>query len=379
MHFRGVTHKSLFHWVAICFFLLYALICIATFVLIVQPNLDHSSNLRLGADSITYFEFANLVQSGNAGSTLISLSGNLLGPVLIAILLKAGWLVAIFNFFLFCIAIYAAGCIQGLNRWSFALLLMLNAETLVSIVTLNKEILSLFSAVLLATYLYSKQRSKLLLLIILAFALFARWQQLVITFMFLYLQRPDSWLRSRPKVLLAMVTFLIGAAYPFAYSLVDLTGFTQQGETGGTITTLNRLQKDFLYPIVVFPKIAMNLFGQLLVPKYFFNDYLHKDFDDLQNQYFIHLHTAAMLIVCIATFLRKRLLFKEPLILFSALYLIITSITPFIQPRYQYPVYVLLCLELTRNKSLTFKLAQLGKSRRAVISFNLISPKHTLS
>jgi hypothetical protein len=41
---------------------------------------------------------------------------------------------------------------------------------------------------------------------------------------------------------------------------------------------------------------------------------------------------------------------SSPFPFFMALYLIITAANPFVQPRYEYPIYVLLCFELARNE-----------------------------
>jgi hypothetical protein len=40
---------------------------------------------------------------------------------------------------------------------------------------------------------------------------------------------------------------------------------------------------------------------------------------------------------------------QRPLAFLMIIYMILTAVTPFVQPRYNYFVYVLLCLELARK------------------------------
>ncbi len=347
---RPPAHKSVQRWAAVLAVFLYVLVCLVGFLTLVQPNIDGTGAFRLGADSGTYLELADLMRhGGDAEVALIGLSGNYFGPVLVALALQSGFLIALFNMLMYGWALYAAGKIEGVDPWLFALLLMLNMETFVSAVTLNKEVFALLSAVLFARYLYSERRSVFMLALILLAALFARWQQVVITLMFLALARGGRS-RRHPIAILAGIVVLVGIAYPLALSGANLTSFTEQGETGGGITILNTLQAHYLYPVTVFPKVAMNLFGQLLSPKYFFGAYWDKDFHDLQNQFAIQLHTVAMLFVCAVLWWQRKVNLREPLIFFCALYLALTAATPFIQPRYQYPVYGLLCIEIARKR-----------------------------
>ncbi len=340
------SNRPLWQWTAIAFFWIFALACLAAFWGIVQPD-----SFRLGADSDTYLKIADFMREGGAGVALVSLSGNLLGPVAIALLLKTNAAIFAFNASLFMIAVYAAGLKTGVNRWVYAILLMANAETLVSIVTVNKEILSLFSVSLFLKYIYSERRSKLLLLVILVSALLARWQQLAIVLLYLFLRRRGSLFDRRPGLAIACVVLCITVGYPLAASKLDITAFTIQGETGGTITTMNDMQAHFLFPLVMLPKMAMNLSGQLVTPWYYLDGYWTLDPGDLQNRFAVQIHTVATLMVLAAVFWSGRFRVKEPAIFFCCLYLIFTALTPFVQPRYQYPVYVLLCLELARNKA----------------------------
>ncbi len=332
-------------------FLVFLGVCLFLFLAIVLPTLKGAGAIRLGADSATYLAVADAVRSGGAqGVAYITLTGNFVGPVALALLLKSGFAIVLFNLILFLAGIYAAGRATGIDRWALCVLLILNAETLVSIITLNKEILALFSVLLLGKYLYSSSRSKILLAVVLLFALMARWQQFAIVLLFLFLRRQGSRLARNPRAAIALIVFLMTIAYPVASSRLDLSELTVQGETGGTVTKLNAMQAHFLFPLVVAPKAFLNLAGQLATPWYYFQGYSGLDENDWQNRYIIQLHTIAMLLLCIGIVARGKLRLSEPFIFLGVLYLVVTALTPFVQPRYQYPVYGLLCLEMARSE-----------------------------
>ncbi|HEV2276051.1 MAG TPA: hypothetical protein VGR96_17905 [Acidobacteriaceae bacterium] len=329
--------------------------CWVLFFLVVQPTVDGKADIRLGADSATYFQYADLIRGHLTDSNqtaLISFGGNLLGPVAIALLLKTAFWVAVFNCFLFVIAISCASQIRGVNRWLFFALLAINAETAVSLITLNKEILALLSLVLFAKYVHSENRSWLLLGTVLLISVLARWEQALAIVAFLFFQRNSSVFSTRPKLALATVVVAITLAYPLLLrsAAVDLEGFVSQGEGGNTIAVLDRIQASYGFPLVVMPKILMNLAGRLITPSYFIGDYLSEDFSDLQNQIAIHLHEIATVCIFAVALARRKLKASMPIPFFIALYLIMTAVSPFIQPRYEYPIYVLLALELSHKE-----------------------------
>jgi hypothetical protein len=350
----GLRKRSLFAWAAIIFLVSYLLVCCALFFIFVQPSSGGVPTWRVGADSATYFGIADALSSHASGSgsiALLSFGGNLLGPVLLAMVLKTAFWIALFNFTVFVIAIWASSLIPNVNPWLFAILLSINAETAVSLITLNKEIFALVALVLFAYYVYSTKRSTLLLALILVISLFARWEQDAIIVIFLFFARKKSFYAARPKLSLLLVTLGLSIAYPIALhsTNVDLTGFTSQAEGGNTIVVLNTLQAHYAYFLAVVPKVLMSLLGRLASPSYFASQYWSEDFRDLQNQFAIHLHELATLGVCIAVIATRKFRLLNPIPYFVALYLIVTAINPFIQPRYEYPVYVLLSLELARK------------------------------
>jgi hypothetical protein len=339
-------------WVRLA--LLASLLCLSIlcFFAIVQPFEAGIGSYRLGADSATYFAIARLLRDGG-NIQFLAFSGSMLGPPLQALLLQTPFWVMVCNVALFFITIKLCARVPGLNRAKLALLLALNATTLVSLITLNKEIFALIATLLLCRYLYADKRSPWLLAILLAVGLMARWQQSAITLLFLFFWRKNSLFRQHPWLALHALIGLITIAYPIALraSPVGLAWATDQAQ-GGTIVVLDRIQASFGFPLVLIPKAMMSLFNHLITPGYWFTDYPQQDFHDLANQYVINLHTLAMLAVLLAVFVKGHLRLDRPIVFFSAIYIALVSSSPFMQPRYEYPVYVALCFELSRSERL---------------------------
>jgi len=325
--------------------------CVGLFIAVEQPIFNGVSDLRLGADTQTYYAVADAMGSGGkAQAEFLTVTGNLFGPIAMALLFKNAFWIMSCNFALFFLAVLACTPIKGLNKSFLMFLLALNATTLVSMVTLNKEIFTLVASLLLCRLIYAEKKSKLLLLVILFVGMLARWEQPAITLMFLFLWRKNSVFRRHPTYALFLVIGAITVAYPLALHLFDLSAFTEQASNGGAIIALNRIQASFGYPLVLIPKTMMSLFSHLLTPTYWFTQYPLEDFKDLANQYVINLHCLAMLFIFIVAFFKGRLSVSRPLPFFIALYLIVTSANAFLQPRYQYPVYVLLCFDIARRE-----------------------------
>jgi hypothetical protein len=350
-------------------------LCVAIFFAIEQPIESYHSNLRLGADSHTYFAFTEMLQqNGTHNVEFIGLGANFIGPIAMALVLKTPFWVMVANIAMFLFAIEMCAPVKGLSRTSLGLLLALNATTLVSLVTLNKEIFALTASLLLCRYICTESKSKILLLAILIVGLLARWEQSAITLLFLFFRRDGSFFRRHPYAALLLLIAVITFAYPLALNSrnVDLTGFTDQAQDGNSIVLLNQVQSSFGYPLVVIPKAIKSLFGDVFVSTYWLTDYLHQDFIDLANSLVIRLHCLAMLGIFLVALCKGKLKMSRPLPFFMALYLIITSANPFTQPRYEYPVYVLLCFELAWREWAPAPVRErrrLSESLRAGISY----------
>ncbi len=343
-------------WVVVGVFCLYLLGCWFLFFYAVDPVADFSFQPTVEADSPAYWTMSG-VSDAHLGEfsddqTYLAL-GNSLGPVLLAKLFRTRAMIGIFDCLLLLVVFRSAGHIPGVRRELFAVLILLNALTMPSLVTLNKEILAFAGLVFFARYIYAKTYRIPLLFWSLLFSGLARWEQIVILLTYLALENRLSPVRGRHGRGVFLVVAVITVAYPIALhsSRVDLSAFLAQVEGAGVILRLDTLQGQFGFPLVVFPKILMNVLGRLVTPTYFLTDFWSGDFSDLQNQFFQHAHVISFGGLLLVAFLRNRLRLARPLPYLLLLYFVFTSVNPFIQPRYQYPAYGLLCLEMSRRSS----------------------------
>src|SRR6202012_2978985 len=203
-------------------------LCLLVFYTVELPIRLDQSSLRLGADSHTYFLFADMLRQGGTHEVeFIGLGANFLGPIAMVLVLRTAFWVMVGNMVFFLVAIAMCAPVDRLSRTSLALLLALNATTLVSLVTLNKEIFALTASLLLCRYVCTESRSKLLLAAILASGLLARWEQSAITLVFLFFRREGSFFRRHPYVALLVLIAVITVAYPLALNSrgMDLSAF----------------------------------------------------------------------------------------------------------------------------------------------------------
>ena len=234
----------------------------------------------------------------------------------------------------------------------FVFLLAINAETAPALVTLNKEILVLLSAMMLAKYIYSEKRSWFLLGLTLFASLFARWEQIAIILLFVFLRRKGSFFRRHPRLAVLSVIAGLTVIYPLIARIPHsgLGAFTQYTKGANTIVKLNEIQASFGFPIVLLPKLAMDLFGELLRPLTFLGEFGRFGIGDLHSMFIIPLFSIALVTVLVIAFYKGKLNPRRPVALVVLIYLIVTAVTPFVQPRYNYFVYVLLCLELAKKE-----------------------------
>jgi hypothetical protein len=334
--------------------LLYAIVCVFIYFQFVQPWIDGTTDIRIGADSDRYWEAAQAMQQGGYTTydlaRLTSLTANFFGPAVLILWLKTGFLILCFNFLLFFIAMKVAASIEHVRISVFGFLMLLNAELIPSLTTVNKEILTLLASVLVAKYIYSTHRSKLLLFAALIVSLFARWEQAAILILFLLMSQ--SFMRSRPKLSLLLLIAGISVGYPLLFTVmgIDPSIFDYLLQDAHFILTLNSIQMAYGFPIVLIPKILMSLAGRFAQPWYYWSgQFISDGFSDAQQQIFQPLGSLAMLSAFTVAAFKRKLSLRNPVALLIAITLIVSAAAPFIQPRYLYGVYVFLSLELARS------------------------------
>lgn len=347
--FRMRFKRPYSQWLLIAVFILYTAVCVTAYLQYEVPWIKGESSVRIGADSDGYWREVTAARTGT-GESLVTLGSNLLGPVLLGQLLGNGFAVMCFNISLFVLAMKIAGSIPGVHKTLFGFLILLNVVLLPALATLNKEILALFAAVLTAKYVLSSRRSILFLAATLGVSLMARWEQAAILILFLLLMH--SPLRSRPKLALGLLVCSISVLYPLIFRSifhVDPQVFNDLIQNANTILRLNNIQAAGGFFIVILPKIFMSIAGRLATPWIYWNgSFLKEGIQDPQQDIFQPLGSLAFLLIFAYALLKRKLQLNKPLPMLIALTLVITAVTPFIQPRYLYPAYVLLCLEIAR-------------------------------
>jgi hypothetical protein len=344
--------RPLKKWFLIWLFCLYLTFCWWCYFYWEQPRLNHDSYVRFGADSPTYWDAVQYRSEHANVDNLVSFSGNLLGPVLIGTLLRNGIAVGLFNTFLFFMAVEVAVSIPGVDRYWLVFFLAVCSETAPALVTLNKEIFVLFSTLLFAKYIYSEKRSWSLLAVVFVASLFARWEQVALVILYLFLRRKGSYFERNPKVAIGFVIGVLTVLYALIARLPGsgLAAFTQYTAKGNTILKLVKIQANFGFPLVLLPKILMNLLGELLRPLTFIREYSALGFGDIHSIFIIPLFSIGLCTLLVMAYRRGKLNPSRPIAFLIIIYAITTAITPFVQPRYNYFAYVLLALELARKE-----------------------------
>jgi hypothetical protein len=183
-------------------------------------------------------------------------------------------------------------------------------------------------------------------------SLFARWEQIAVILLFLFLRRKGSVFKRKPRLAVLSVIAALTVIYPLIAALPgsNLDAFTQYTRGANTIVKLNALQASFGFPLVMVPKIIMDLSGELIRPATFLGEFGTLGWGDLHSMFIIPLFSIALITLLLISYRRGLLNPRRPIALLIIIYLLMTAVTPFVQPRYNYFVYVLLCLELARKQ-----------------------------
>ncbi|WP_158751878.1 hypothetical protein [Acidobacterium sp. S8] len=258
-----------------------------------------------------------------------------------------------FNLILFAISLKVAASIPKVKIAVVGFLFLANAQLLLALTTLNKEIFALLGGVLTAKYLYSEKRSKLMLAVVILVSAVARWEQVAILILFLVF---DSFLfRRRPWLGVLILVAAITLIYPFAFRIlgIDPHALDWLMEDAPTLIWINTVQQAFGFPLVVILKIFMLLTGQLHSPQFYdWNKWWDKFISDAQNWLLLPLGCLAYTIVFTVALYTKRMKLNRPVGLFCVLTLIICAAPPFTQPRYIYAIYTMICIDLARPREL---------------------------
>jgi hypothetical protein len=348
---------------------IYSLAALLFYQFVIFPT-QQIYEIRFGADSDTYVSYAESLDY----ESLISVSANYFGPVVLFRMLQSNlFLVAALNCAVFIWMYFLMQKYYSLNYTKFSLLLLINPMLFMSLATLNKEIFGMASVVL--TLCFIKSGKKRLLFLSLIFAVFTRWQQLLVVFTFLAIISKFNPFKKRISAILFLI-FFVSIIYPsqaaFLSSAANETATfeLQQEKLFGILPVLNQLQDSYMFFIAVIPKTLINFFGNVFRPLDMLTQKIEVDTSDIYNSYIVTGQQASMvLLVFVGGFEffkksarvgdlnrwdnRKKISkkFTEKInneLLYCIVYCILFSLGAFIQYRYFFPIYILLCAELCK-------------------------------
>jgi hypothetical protein len=147
------------------------------------------------------------------------------------------------------------------------------------------------------------------------------------------------------------------AALTVIYSLIamipgsGIAGFMQYTKDANTIAKLDAIQAHFGFPLVLAPKIIMDLSGQLIRPVILYHWLSDYGFSDIHSSLIIPLFSLVLIPALVISYRKGKLNPRRPIALLIIIYLLVVAVTPFVQPRYNYFVYVLLALELAKKET----------------------------
>jgi hypothetical protein len=343
----------------ILFALMVIYICFSLFLFFqwVAPSLDGRTDQHIAADSSTYLYIADSLRSGTLDpfwlAGLSSFPNTLWSPVLLALVLKSTFAMVLANYAMFFLSLFLLKKSYSFSTGVFLGLLLLNATTTVSLLSLNKEIIDFL---VVSIFLFARQRrlkSALLLSLLLAF--FNRFEVFTVLLTFLVIHsKLNPWHRRRVVTLVVLIIIISVTLPLFMSNSLSNNYAVVSGIQNVTwldtyvMKPLDMLEMHYLYGVVVIPKIAENLFGALLA---FFKFKSYFDFSDLANSYIVRLNNLATVIVLVILARKRMFSVRSDLVYFAMLGWIIMSVSMVIQPRYIYFAYVLLCLQAAHTES----------------------------
>ncbi len=336
--------------------LIYAIFLIVFFETTVRPYLEGRSQMRWGADTLAYMDLAT---NESDETSLVSFGLNAIGPVFISRILGHNlFAIAVLQYIMFLLVYYSTIINFQITKWKILFISMaVNPMLIASILTLNKEITGALVLILLISYQkFVGDRSKLVkatyLSVILYLSFYVRWQQTIVTLIFILLNHhcKTAYARYRSLVILVIAIALI---YPFAPLLLDFGStfdpVTENSKSNsGLILGLNNLQNNYLFFIAFLPKILINIginpnfirMIEAIVTNNFDNP------DDVYVNYLLPIQDMMMVTTFLSLIIKKGFAIERDSIYLFSVYSIIYCLAPFIQSRYFFPAYILLQAEL---------------------------------
>jgi hypothetical protein len=336
-------------------FVVFVILTLGLYFETVSPVAGFWFQPYIAADAAAYWELSGVRPGAFAPDKADSDSGpqfggGSLGPVLQAKIFRTDLGILLSNFAMLALMLWVVSTMKEFDLSTFTLLLLLNPLLFSVVATLNKEIFAVTGLILFLRYMTAKRYRFLLLMAALLLSAGGHWQQAAVLVLLCCLESRFSPLRNRPWAGVVTILLFFTVAYTLVYHLVPIViaGLLAQAEAGHTIVILDNIQGNFGFPLVVIPKILMNVMGYFSTPTYFLERYWGEDFSNWYNQIFIQAQEFLTTALLFGLLIFRKLPLKQPLVYLLVVYFILTAVNPMVQPRYEYPAYVLMCLQVAR-------------------------------
>ena len=349
---------------------LYVLFSLVLFFFVIDPSLNGETQNHITADSSRYIYFADSLREGrNEPWVLLAMSSfpnTFWVPVLLALLINSTALIVILNYAIFFCAIWLFTRAVKVRIGILLALLLVNATTLISLLSVNKEIIDLLVTALFCYWL--SKGKKLALVLALLIAILSRYEVFLAMMLFMFLRSAINPLRRHRLGSLIGVCAVISILFPIISSTATIANRIDEAvataQSGGILITLDNMQLHYLFIVAAIPKIIDNLFSALIDV----GRWSTYSMEDAANTYILFLNNLATLYVLFALVWMRRLNVRREWLYLAATIAIIMSISPVVQPRYFYSCYVLFCIEAARNMEPSEKFHRLmaGRQRQNV-------------
>lgn len=314
----------------------FILVAIVGFLTLGLPGLTGEIDLQTYSDSLTY---ERLAKNMPPGTSLISVSSNLVGPISILRMLDYSYpLIFVFNVVIFLASLKIIFSHYDLNKNTFLFFVFISPLLFFSLFNVNKEVLVFLDMAVFLAFL--RNRSLLYLLFALALSLLVRWQLTVFFTLAMFLLFIDRYFQYRKLIVLSLVAG-IAFVYPLlanVFEAVILHSLPDNDAVRGSgiFQILNQIQnRPGGYLLVFLPKLLQINFGIIK------RIHMIGEFSLFWNYFVLLLHSVASLLLTMYLFFRQRFTFANKLIFLSMIYAALFAVSPIINVRYFLPVYIL--------------------------------------
>ncbi len=334
-------------------FFLVACLCLSLtlFIFYVLPALNDKNDLRLWADSTHYMDLAQSKLEGyeiesnffSVTSILILLNNNLVFVVAFNLASLLAVYVTIVRHF-------------NLNRIVFLFWLFINPMFTISLLTPNKEILAFVAVLNLNCFIKSKKYIYAIFAGL--FGICARSQQFFVLILFIFLTSDLYFLKRRPGLTLVVFILLMSFSYPYISNYIigeDINYavgyYFETSSNSGLALALYELQNKGLFFITFIPKLMLNLIGNIPKIEDCFSLIKEDGKYDVYNTWITIGHQLCLLAMFITACASKKFKidFSDKFTYYTCIHMIFFSITPFIQPRYIFPIYATFAIKIAEE------------------------------